>query len=70
MKSFKDKRIIYFKSDIFDKLYTARNKAINVSTGDLITFLDADDIWLPTKLEEQTNVMKDDSVDFCYSNFY
>ena len=70
VKSFKDKRIIYFKSNIFDKLYTARNKAINVSNGDLITFLDADDVWLPTKLEEQANIMQDNSIDFCYSNFF
>ena len=70
VKSFKDNRIIYFKSDIFDKLYSARNKAIDVSTGDLITFLDSDDIWLPTKLEEQSNIMQDNSIDFCYSNFF
>jgi len=70
VKSFKDERIIYFKSDIFDKLYTARNKAIDVSNGDLITFLDADDIWLPNKLEVQSNIMKDGEIDFCYSNFF
>ena len=40
-----DKRIIYFKSKIFDKLYAARNKAISNSNGDLITFLDSDDVW-------------------------
>ena len=68
--TFKDKRIIYFKSEIFDELYTARNKAIDISNGDLITFLDSDDIWLPNKLEEQSNIMKDNKIDFCYSNFY
>ena len=70
ISSFKDKRIIYFKSEIFDKLYTARNKAIDISNGDLITFLDSDDIWLPNKLEEQSNIMQDNRIDFCYSNFY
>ena len=70
ISSFKDKRIIYFKSEIFDALYTARNKAIDISNGDLITFLDADDIWLPNKLEEQSNIMQDTRIDFCYSNFY
>ena len=70
VSSFKDPRIIYFKSDIFDKLYTARNKAINISNGDLITFLDSDDIWLPNKLEEQSKIMKDNTIDFCYSNFF
>ena len=70
ISSFKDKRIIYFKSEIFDELYTARNKAIDISNGDLITFLDSDDIWLPNKLEEQSNIMQDNRIDFCYSNFY
>ena len=50
IRRFKDKRINYFKSEIFDELYTARNKAIDISNGDLITFLDSDDIWLPNKL--------------------
>ena len=64
ISSFKDKRIIYFKSEIFDELYRARNKAIDFSNGDLITFLDADDIWLPNKLEVQSNIMKDSEIDF------
>ena len=70
ISSFQDKRIIYVKSEIFDELYTARNKAIDISNGDLITFLDSDDIWLPNKLEEQSNIMQDNRIDFCYSNFY
>ena len=67
---FKDKRINYFKSDIFDKLYAARNKAINYSKGDLITFLDSDDVWLPNKLEQQVEIMSNKKIDFCYSNYF
>jgi glycosyltransferase involved in cell wall biosynthesis len=33
----------------------ARNTAIRQSAGSLIAFLDADDVWLPHKLELQTN---------------
>ena len=32
---------------------TARNKGAGIATGDLLGFLDSDDVWLPTKLELQ-----------------
>lgn len=31
----------------------ARNLGVSLATGSLLAFLDADDLWLPTKLEEQ-----------------
>ena len=31
----------------------ARNQALRVASGELIAFLDADDVWLPRKLERQ-----------------
>ncbi len=70
VSKFKDKRISYFKSNMFDKLYAARNKAIRNTRGDLITFLDSDDIWLPNKLERQVKTMSNKKFDFCYSNFF
>jgi glycosyltransferase involved in cell wall biosynthesis len=33
----------------------ARNKGIEISSGEYITFLDSDDIWLETKIEHQVN---------------
>ena len=38
----------------------ARNRGVAESTGDLIAFLDADDIWESTKLEKQAAKFRDD----------
>ena len=52
----RDKRIktFFFKRNIGSAAF-ARNYAIKRSRGSYISFLDADDIWLPTKLEIQIN---------------
>jgi glycosyltransferase involved in cell wall biosynthesis len=34
----------------------ARNRAIDEASSDLIAFLDADDVWLPNKLEKQISL--------------
>lgn len=36
----------------------ARNKAISAAKGEFIACLDQDDLWLPTKLEEQIRVLE------------
>ena len=35
-----------------------RNSAIESSTGEVLAFLDADDVWLPSKLSEQLKLLK------------
>jgi glycosyltransferase involved in cell wall biosynthesis len=51
-KSYESK-IKYFKCDTNISLGKARNKAIEKCNGDLIAFLDTDDIWAPEKLVKQ-----------------
>lgn len=37
---------------------SARNQGLELATGDLITFIDADDIWVKNKIEIQLNLLK------------
>ena len=48
-----DKRIILFKSDSNQGPYNIRNKLIDNSSGEFITFQDADDYSLPNRIELQ-----------------
>lgn len=46
-----DNKLRYFKSDRMLTLGAARKAAVEVASGEWITFLDCDDFWYPNKLE-------------------
>ncbi len=58
VNSFNDERIRYILHEKNKGVAAARNTGIKFSIGDLISFLDDDDEWLPEKLEKEINVMK------------
>jgi len=68
--SFNDKRFKLFNAEKHTILYEARNLAIQKTTGELIAFLDTDDIWLSDKLEKQVKLFKNKEVGLVYSNFW
>lgn len=52
-------------------LSSARNAGIAAASGDAICFLDADDVFLPDKIERQAQFLEHaPSCDFVYSDYY
>lgn len=50
-----DQRLRYIQNKTLEPLYTARNKALSLCDGEVVAFLDCDDIWYPKKLELQVS---------------
>lgn len=49
-------------------LSAARNKALELSSGSYIAFIDQDDLWLPEKLEKQVPLFADEQVGLVHSD--
>ncbi len=66
--SFSDKRFKYFYAEQHTPLYKARNLAIEKSNGELIAFIDTDDLWEKNKLELQVSLFANSKISLVYSN--
>ncbi len=67
INSFNDKRIKVINLKENSGVSIARNKGVEVSTGDLICFLDSDDYWNLKKIERQVKFIKNKA--FIYSDY-
>lgn len=63
-----DDRLIYIYQEN-QGLSAARNKGMKISSGDYIAFLDADDLWLKEKLENQIKKLFSHNADVVFSDF-
>ena len=62
-----DKRVKYINNVDDDGPAHARQVGIQNSEGNYIAFLDADDYWLPDKVEKQINFMQEKDINFSYT---
>ena len=65
----KDERIKYFKLDKNSGAAEARNKALEISKGRFIAYLDSDDLWKKEKLEKQVKFMLDNKIGFSCTDY-
>ena len=68
VKIYNDKRIKYFKSNKFTSLGEARNLALTKISGSFIAFIDSDDIWMKSKIENQLPLFKNKKTGIVISN--
>lgn len=62
-----DERIRYYLNENNSGAAESRNRAIELSKGEYIAFLDSDDLWSPDKLEKQLEFMQKRQCAFCFS---
>ncbi|MBV7508966.1 glycosyltransferase [Bacillus sp. sid0103] len=63
-----DRQLVYIKNKVNKGSAETRNIGIRTASGEYITFLDDDDIYLPEKVEKQVLHMQKEQSDFCITD--
>lgn len=58
VQGYKDSRIKYLTNKKSKGAQGARNTGLYAANGEWVALLDSDDVWMPTKLEKQTDYIK------------
>ena len=66
----KDKRIKIYINKKNLGAGRSRNKGIKLSKGNIIAFLDADDMWLNNKIQKQIFFMKKNAIDASHTSYH
>lgn len=69
VKRFEDPRVRYYRMEKNVGAAEARNYALGQAKGRYVAFLDADDLWKPTKLRVQLDFMKKSNIGFCFTAY-
>lgn len=60
-----DKRVRYLQNDVNLGASGSRNRGVALAEGEYVAFLDADDIWMPGKLERQMKLLEETGCILC-----
>ncbi len=64
-----DNRIQFYKLSQNSGPAVARNTGIEKASGDFMTFIDADDIWFPTFIENNIKTIQETGIPFVFSSY-
>ena len=64
-----DTRIHWYQLKVNSGTGVARNVALKHAKGRYIAFLDADDLWIPEKLEKQIDFLQKNQIPFTFSSY-
>ena len=69
VRKYKDPRIVLIESKVNLGSSGARNRALKEAKGEVIAFLDSDDLWCPTFLQQQLSFMKEKNASIVFSSY-